>query len=152
MSIFSLAVFFTAAHVAAGAGGVGTIKSVEEKAVAPSSMYVANGFASLRVAAIAPAVLVAAGGETYSPATCGELWATLVFVNVAFIGASAMSAVADAAVGGAEALVLVVVPTYVSGFSDMPLCHLCCACVLCISSGEHVALLCTATLLPEIML
>ena len=48
LSIFSLVVFCTAANVAAGAGGVGTLKSVKEKAVAPSSVYVANGFASLR--------------------------------------------------------------------------------------------------------
>ena len=120
LSIFSL-VCFTAAHVAAGAGGVGTVKSVEEKAVAPSSVYVAKGFSSLWVAAMPSAVSLAAGGETSSPVTCGELWATLAFVNVAFSGAAAMSADANAALGGAEALVLVVVPAYVSGFCVVPL-------------------------------
>ena len=45
LHILSLVVFCTAANVAAGAGGVGTLKSVKEKAVAPSSVYVANGFA-----------------------------------------------------------------------------------------------------------
>ena len=140
LSMFSLVVFFTDAHVAAGAGGVGTVKSVEEKAVAPSSVDVANGFASLRVATIAPAVSVAAGGETYSPVTCGELWATPIFVNVAFSKASTMSAEADAALGGAEALVLVVVLVSVSGLFDMPLCLSCCACILCISAREQMAL------------
>jgi hypothetical protein len=104
------------------------------------------------VAAIASAVLLAAGGETSSPATCGELWATHVFVNVAFSVASAMSTDADATLGGAEALVLVVVTEFVSGFSVVPLCHSCCACILCISASEHVALLCAATLLPKIVL
>ena len=152
LSIFSLVVFFTAAHVAAGAGGFGTVKSVEEKAVVASSVYVANGFSSLWAATITSAVSLAAGGETSSPATCGELWATLVFVNVAFSGAAAMSTDADAALGGAEAMVLVVVPSFVSGFSVVPLCLSCCACILCISGREQLAMLCVATLLPNIVL
>jgi len=87
--VFSLVVFFTAAHVTAGAGGVGTLNSVVEQAIAASSGYTASGLASLRVAAVALAVSVAVGGESYSPTTCGGLWAILVLTNVAFSNASA---------------------------------------------------------------
>ena len=63
-----------------------------------------------------------------------------------------MSADADAALGGSEALVLVLVLVSVSGLFDMPLCLSCCACILCISSREQMALLYVATLLPKIVL
>jgi hypothetical protein len=65
--------------VAAGAVGLETIKSVAEHAAETPSKHAAIGFSSLRVATIAPTVSVAVGGESYSPATCGELWATRVF-------------------------------------------------------------------------
>ena len=118
----------------AGAGGVGTIKSVAEQAVAASSGYAANGLASLRVAAVAPAVSVAADGESYSTATCGELLAIHVLSNDAFSAASTISAEAEAALGEAESLGLVAVPAAMSGFSDVPLCHVCRACVLFFST------------------
>ncbi len=103
--------FFTAAHVTACAGGIGAVKSVTEHAVATSPGYVASGLASLRVlAAVAPAVSVAAGGESYSTATDGELWAIPVLSVDAFSAAFAMSADAGAALGGAEALGLAAVP------------------------------------------
>jgi len=56
--VFSLVVFFTAAHVTAGADGVGAIKSVAVQAVAASSGYAASGLASLRLVAVAPACIV----------------------------------------------------------------------------------------------
>ena len=110
MFIFSLIVCFTVAYVTAGAGGVGKFNFVVEQAVATSSGYAASGLASLRVAAISHAISVAAIGVLYSPATCGELWAIHVFTNVAFSAASKMLADAEAALGGAEALVLVALP------------------------------------------
>ena len=124
-SVFSLVVIFTAAHVTACAGGVGKVNFVAEPAVATSSGYATSGLASLRVATDAPAVSVAAGGESYSPATCGELWAVSVLTNADFSAASAMSADAEPALGGAEALGLVAVPTTMSDFSDVPLCRVC---------------------------
>ena len=87
------------------------------------------------MAAISPAVSVAADGEACSPATCGKLWVTLVFAYADFSRASAMSADANAVLGGADALVLVVVLLSVSGLSDMLLCLSCCACILCIPAG-----------------
>ncbi len=83
--------FFTAAHVTTGAGGVGAVKSVAEQTVASSPGYFANGLASLRVASIAPAVSVAAGGKSYSTATSRELWAIHVLSVDAFSAASRMS-------------------------------------------------------------
>ena len=62
-----------------------------------------------------------------------------------------MSANVGAALGRAEALELVVVPSYVSGFLMSPRLS-CSACIMCISSGEEVALLCAAPLLPKIVL
>ncbi len=90
--LFSLVAFFTSAHVAAGAGGVGTIKSVAEQAVVVWSEYATSGSASLRVAAIAPVVSVAVDDMSYSLATCGELWETHIFTIVVLSVASAMSA------------------------------------------------------------
>ena len=101
-----------------------------EQANASSPRYVAIGLASLRVAGIATAVSVAAGGESYSTATSGELWAILVLSVDAFLAASAMSAAAGAALRGAEALGLATVPAAMSGISDVPLCHVCRVCVL----------------------
>ena len=118
--VFSLIVFFTAAHVTAGAGGVGKFKSAAEHAVATLSGYAAIGLAALRVVAIASAVSVAAGGESCSPATCGEFWAFYVLTNVVFSAASLMSADAGAALGEAEALGLVVVPITMSVFLMFP--------------------------------
>ena len=123
--IFSLVVFFAVAHVAVGADGVGTITSVAEQAVATLSGYATVVFAFLRAATIAPAVSIAAAGVSYSPATCGELWAVSVLTNADFSAASAMSADAEPALGGAEALGLVAVPTTMSDFSDVPLCRVC---------------------------
>ena len=96
--VFSLVVFFTAAHVTAGAGGIRAVKSVAYQAVAASPGYVANVLASLRVAADAPSVSVAAGGDSYSTDTSGELWAILVLFVDDFSVTSAMSADAGACV------------------------------------------------------
>ncbi len=62
-----------------------------------------------------------------------------------------MSVDVDAALGGAEALELVVVLVSVPGFS-MSICLSCCACIMCIFSGEQMALLCAAPLLQNIVL
>jgi hypothetical protein len=134
-SVFSLVVIFTAAHVTAGAGGVGTIKSVAEHAVAASSRYTASGLASSRVVSIAPPASVAAGGESYSTTTCGKLWAIHVLPSDAFSAASTMSADAEAALGGAEALGLVAMPVAMSSISGVPLCHVCHVCVMFFSAG-----------------
>ncbi len=72
--------------MAAGAGEVGTIKSVAVQAVAASSEYATTGLASLRVATIAPAISAAAVSMPYSLATCRELLATRVSTNVVFFG------------------------------------------------------------------
>ena len=56
------------------------------------------------------APVVSAGGESHSTAIGGELWAIHVLSVDAFSTASAMSADAGAALGGAEALGLVAMP------------------------------------------
>ncbi len=98
------------------------------------------------------AVSVAAGGESYSTATCGDLWAILDLTNGAFSAASTMSADVEAAFGGAEALGLVAVPAPMSVFFNVPLCHVCHACVLFFSAGGKEALIFTAKHLPRISL
>ena len=108
---------------------------VFSRAVATSSGYGASGLDSLRVAAVTPAAWVAAGGESYYPPTCVELWAIHVLTNFSFSAASAMSADAEAALGGAEALGVVAVPTTMLVFSDVPFCLVCCAYVLFFSTG-----------------
>ena len=80
----------------------------------------------------APAVSVAASGESYSTATGGELWA-IPFLAVS--AASAMSADTGAALGRTEALGLAGAMAAVSGISIVLLCHVCRVCVLFFSTG-----------------
>ena len=83
----------------------------------------------------APAVSVAAGGESYSTATDGELWVIPILFVDAFSAASAMSSNAGAALGGAESLGLAAVAATMSGISNVPLCHVYRVCVLLFSTG-----------------
>ena len=83
----------------------------------------------------APAVSIAASGESYSTATGEKLWAISILYVDAFSAFSAMSADAGAAIGGAEALGLAGVPAAMSGIFYVPLCHVCRVCVLFFSAG-----------------
>jgi len=83
----------------------------------------------------APVVSVAAGSESNSTATGGELWAISVFSVDAFSAASSMSADAGAVLCGAEALGLVAMPAAVSCISGVALCHVCHVCVPLFSAG-----------------
>ena len=52
------------------------------------------------MAAVAPVVLVAAGGESWSTVTGGDLWVSLILSVDAFLAVSAMSSDAVAGVRG----------------------------------------------------
>ena len=63
-----------------------------------------------------------------------------------------MSADAEAALGGAQALSLLAVPASISSFSDVPLCHVCRACVLFFLAGGRRRYFLADTRIPKIVL